>query len=75
MQALVDIDVEGESEPEAAKPTASAAAPAATPGSASKGPGAEEGFQEFDKKLATPAVRRIAKDNNIDIVKGKYWMW
>lgn len=71
VQALVDIDMAGEGEPEAAQPTAAAAPTAATPAS-SQALGAEDGFQDFDKKLATPAVRRIAKEGNIDIAKGMF---
>ena len=72
---LIDIEVEGEgeeagdageskadSEPAAASASAAAAAAASSSSPASKGSAAAAG-----KALATPAVRRLAKEHDIDI--------
>lgn len=79
IQPLVDIETDdGDSEPAGDAPKAAAAGSAASqPAAASSAatgtaPCAEgSGFVEFDKSLATPAVRRIARENNININQGE----
>lgn len=71
---LVDIEVEGGDDAgDAAAPTAAATAtqPAAGAGACPLGGGASDAaVPEGDvRALATPAVRRIAKENNVDVSK------
>ncbi|GMT17024.1 hypothetical protein PFISCL1PPCAC_8321, partial [Pristionchus fissidentatus] len=70
-KALLDIEVEGEVEgvEEVKEEKKESPAPAAAAAAASEGAAASEAAAADGKVLATPAVRRVAIENNVDLSK------